>query len=912
MIDGPGELYLVACEPLTSHGFALPLFGQRSRANTLYVARCDPPGDHTGRISGFEVYEPSHHIWLPDPLQLPAVVGGPWLDVFLRGDPIAAGNPAEVWAALKLILNDVAAEAPLSVLDAAIHAGAPERNHLAAEARAYVEAKFGGARATRWSTALVGRTLEIGVLHAAAMLPLTDDLHIALRTLRVNIDPGQGTVVLELSASSAPTVNEPLDRLLADLGSLAGGLQVGLRRQTREDRGLAAGTAMVPEPEDFVSASDKLSPPSAGILILAVGDRARAIARHLDLPGWQPEGLTPVEKDGELRVDGRTRRTGAPRPIDVITATRMDRLPRLAGPCSVLVALIDDAEREDVLSAKRLQAAISAAADTETVVLLAPALPEDLPTSAVLDAGSGRLASFDALLDTSQARSPFWWGSARRSIDRRVADIVMAGALLSLVPEVRSALVDRRLDPPVVLAFALTPAGALAPREEVMLASESTWVRRSPDRMLFSKQIGLEGRGATTGARIALIEGRAPKVEFEEFAREALGEVVRSIGAGYRLMPGAAQANSRLWPAEPPAESLGLHSPQHAVALTLARDPKDLRLVITAEAPELRSVAAARSAGDVMVRYTDTETLASLLTSPAEATVLPSEVRLPVLRSSPANRRLAARGVDQRDVVRVTEDQLQEWLVGVPDALRIIVTEELRTIRPTGSTQASSPTYAFRRKALHDFEAQDSGGLGRLRDILGLASSELSAPYKRQADLEISWSPSPPGRIRFAILDGELPPVVIRLEPGQAVLQTAFIVDADEGASALFRSRAFAVWARATLSRSSSWMSRFSVGSTFGGFPLPRGFKLVEEADRVVLDSSGAGDEVTDLAAAVETVVERELARTSESSWKLAHRVGGSSPMRNIDRRILQLYDLPLDADDLALLMRLSELNAKL
>jgi hypothetical protein len=908
MSEKTGEMHLVACEPLTSHGFALPLFGQRSRANTLYIASCDPPGDHSGRISGFDVYEPSHHLWLPESLQLTAAVGGPWLDVFLRGEPFAAGRPADIWAALKQVLDEAAAETPLSLLDAAINAAAPERDQLANAARTFIVNRFGEDRARRWATLLSLRSLEVELMHAAAGDRLLD-----LKSCNVAADPTAGVIVATLPAQRPAAFSALLEPVLANAALLAEALEVELQRQVPEEASIDVLSPLpTSDDENFADAVDSLPPAATGMLILAIGGRARAIVRYLDMPGWHPEDIQAVEKDGDLRIDGRLHATGMPFPVEVVTATGMDRIRELSGQYDVIVVLAGDADRKNEQFASRVQDVVSAAARPGAMVLFAPAIPEQAPTSAMFDASRGRLPQFHALLDTSQARSPFWWGSARRSLDRRAADIVMGGAVLAMVPEVRQALADREGEAPVVLAFALVPTGTTAPREEIMLASESTWVRRSPERMLFSRQIALRGRSQAAAGRVALVEGRAPQLAFEEFAREALGEIVREPGSDHRPLEAAPWGDPKLWLAEGPSASLGLASPEHAVALTLAGPPRSLRLIVSAEAPTLASVTAARAAGQLLVRYTDKETLAPLLTSAVDSPVVPAELRLASLRSASPNRRLATRGVDQRDVVRLTEDQLQEWLASAAQAQQTTLMERLRTVRSTGSTRTVSPEHVLRRKDVLTSERDADGSIVRLQKLLRLENRELAASYKRQADLEISWTSSPPGRKRFAILDGELPPVVLRLETGEVVMQAAFIVDGDEGVPALFRSRAFAVWGRATLSRSNSWMSRFSVGTTFAGFPLPRGFKILEESGRAVLDSSEAGPELIRLAIAVETVIERELARSPQTSWKLAHRVGDSGPMREINALILKFYELPPDADDLALLVRLSELNAQL
>jgi hypothetical protein len=51
------ELFLAGYVQLTRRGFALPCFAANPRPNTWYTATCSVDGDHTGQITGFEVFE---------------------------------------------------------------------------------------------------------------------------------------------------------------------------------------------------------------------------------------------------------------------------------------------------------------------------------------------------------------------------------------------------------------------------------------------------------------------------------------------------------------------------------------------------------------------------------------------------------------------------------------------------------------------------------------------------------------------------------------------------------------------------------------------------------------------------------------------------------------------------------------
>ena len=154
----------------------------------------------------------------------------------------------------------------------------------------------------------------------------------------------------------------------------------------------------------------------------------------------------------------------------------------------------------------------------------------------------------------------------------------------------------------------------------------------------------------------------------------------------------------------------------------------------------------------------------------------------------------------------------------------------------------------------------------------------------------------------------------MQLRRDEIVLQTFFIIDGDWSAPALFRSRVFGVWAAATLSRSSSWMSRFSVGVTFAGFPIPPHFRVVgvngtgraiESEDRELLS----------LAMNVEGHIERIANAGGGSGWKAAQhstQLRELSAARALEARILAAHDLRSDADDLSILERLVAMNALL
>src|SRR5689334_12948780 len=118
--QGPDELFLAGYVQVFAEGFALPCYAASPRANIWYVAICSVDGDHTGTITGFELFDANEVQPLPKELQRKIRIGAFWHDVFLwAGDP-HVGVPATILYELAAEVGDVAAEAPISLLDLAL------------------------------------------------------------------------------------------------------------------------------------------------------------------------------------------------------------------------------------------------------------------------------------------------------------------------------------------------------------------------------------------------------------------------------------------------------------------------------------------------------------------------------------------------------------------------------------------------------------------------------------------------------------------------------------------------------------------------------------------------------------------------------------------------------------------------
>ena len=99
-------------------------------------------------------------------------------------------------------------------------------------------------------------------------------------------------------------------------------------------------------------------------------------------------------------------------------------------------------------------------------------------------------------------------------------------------------------------------------------------------------------------------------------------------------------------------------------------------------------------------------------------------------------------------------------------------------------------------------------------------------PLKRPADLRAAWTPPAEGDRRYVLEDGRVPIEMAQLPALSVPAQRMFLIDGDVSVPLLLLSRPFGLWARAMTSRSTSWLSRFSVSRTFETLPVPSCFVL--------------------------------------------------------------------------------------
>lgn len=909
MIDEDiSELLLAGFVPLRAQGLALPCYASGPLSNAWYCAVCSVDGDHTGTVTGFEPFESDDIIRLPAAAARAVSIGDPWHDVLLWKGEFHVGTPAIIIAQLGETAAELAAEAPLTLLDLAMAGDGLDRAALAATAYAHVRAQWGEAEADRWQSDGFARQqvmLEARRLLAAAG---TGDAGVV-----------RGIEVERIGTNLVADIPEALVRLLQEHDmftrfaarvaalaqethlSLAPVAEPGGPVATREpvaDDAAQAAEALADEPPVLSGSADAQS---ANVLVLASGARAHLLLRYIQRPDWEPRWDDAPRSGRGRRSSGRLDPNFAR--FDVVD----DRngLPDLS-PYEVIIWLVDDEaflNDQGRVTGQQLQAALGHGA--MPLCIIAPMLLAQQPPAILADRSvASDLPLFDTILDTAVVRSPFWPGNSRRSIDRRVADLVSATALLAAPGSPLHAWLteDRPRYEPLLLSIA---SGIRQSRESSGLFSEVSSAGRfaeGPRRRDAEQFTWTEvPRG---GERKKLLEGmavvRRHEPDFQSFAEAVIEHVPTSRPL---------QRDSKFLGEVPDPIADALTYPHLAAAFRAEPKRGDAICVVTAEAPGLRALRAAAKIGWSVIRYSDEESLRSLTTGRRRRTAdLPADIFLPDLNRLGRNRGLAIRGVDPRDVVRMPIHVLEEWRRRFRDSDLVASFRWYRSsINRYDEPPEAAGVAAVPAERLLQGEMQDDRAAAFLREHDDVIAAGARA--KRTADLRASWSQPADGAARFMFEDGKLPVRFGRVHHQEVAAQKFFTIDGDASVPLLFSSRLFRVWARATLTRSPSWSSRFSITRTFETFPLPDQFLVLNdgEGDRASLRASPRSKSLSALLKAYDPDMLRlEYSQAGRASDLASDRRDYFS---EVEERLLDLIGLPPDVSDLDLLERLVDMN---
>jgi hypothetical protein len=875
----------------------MPLYGQSEGANTLYVARASVPGDHGSTIAAFEPINVDDQRRLPPGESLVVQIGEPWLDVFLWNDAAYVGTAEQLWAELTPLHPDVEARAPLSLLELAVHAGRDEVSTLAGVALGFLHERFGEKRGRSWRRQFVRQQAEVALRRALADRQRDDA---QFQAIRLN-EATPNILTLDLPEElAADCSGDEVAASIARVSQLAAFLGASLAPLPVEK-----AAASVPVRPFTQGASSATLAPSvrdeAPVLVIAEGRRAREIVRHLRSkidyepklfgPEWEILAGSKVELSA-----AEERRTG-----------------------SVIALVLDEDEKEAAGLSGEIEEFLKRQAAAGALILLVPALPVTRPSIFLDPVCHTRLPFAHAILDTTIARSPFWWGNTKRSFDRRISDVLRLALAAAQSQVVRRELIQPRSHEaiPILSVGTISYTGdkGSAPdgSNSLRLGSEASWVTGDPKRsdpaVLFSVRINPDEVDGYRHDAQMIVEGRRRENRFPEFASAVIAPLVG------RIRHRSADPWARLEQLSGLPGEIGetMRAPDYAAVFTTGGETQgSFRLVVTAETPSLDTIEEADHLGWKIARYTDLATLRRLSEGTEQAATFPDEIHIGSIQSNEINRSLATRGIDQRDVVRVSYDLLSEWLDGIPAGEKAAARHHARPLRSATRPYGESDNDHL---LLRDYVL---GSDPAARQLLSLISSQGKEPpfrpMKRSGDLLKCWTPPSPEFRRYAIVDGAVPGIVLELRSDEVPLQDLFVIDGDHAVPALFRSRVFAVWARATLPAASSWMARFSVSNTFGGFPIADIFRIVgQEGSLAALVADGAPSRLGELAEEVGQHIERALASLPPGSWKEAHRQGDDLPaMRSLNGLVLHAYGLREEATDIQILRRLKEMNAAL
>jgi hypothetical protein len=633
------------------------------------------------------------------------------------------------------------------------------------------------------------------------------------------------------------------------------------------------------------------------ILVVPLGARADQISRQVHAPDWRPSFESDSSGPWEYVVStgAHLPPPGADVPPIIQVARAGDDLH--ADAFDVVVVIGDDEVGVEVTGPQNSLKLPSLSAPG--IRLFVPALPKDHPSDILVGSMPTR-GPFHAIVDSSVVRSPFWSGNTWRALDRRIADVAIGAAMLvggsKGVSKVLSDVSE--LMPTPVLSFAFGPHFREdgTPHAEFLpgLSSEAVGIAGAPGNLAVIRSMPFKpiwARQRPKQSERGIVEVRTPEAgDTVAF----LKEVARHASPGVQLSV----------PEVPPDLVRHLKYPGLAIGLSANSASGGAPVAVLAETPGLGLVQSAAFLGWKVARYTDGDFIREALTGEGLGgrNQLPNELLLPVLKQRSENKGLATRGVDPRDVVVVAPDVFMDT-GELPAALE----DQLRSFRAAFQVEdAAVPDHLIPTASLDDWLASEPQIGTVLRDFIGDARKRKQRVQKRPADLRVAWSRPVPPLLRFIVADGPIPVRLDLLAPETAPAQSLFIVDGDEAVPALLHSPLFETWARATTTRSTSWMSRFSVSRTFETFPIVPPFAMAGGRGLVVMRPAPS---LSRLAGAWLEEVRRGV-RTARDP--LEHQAHEAARIRvELDALVLAAYGLEADASDVVIMNRLIAMAAE-
>jgi hypothetical protein len=804
------RMLLAGYVTLTKHGFALPAYGAGARPNVWNVAVPTIDGDHAASISYFEMLESEEVEPLAEDRCIEVYTGDPWHEVFLWDDEIFIGTIEQIYRDTQRLHEAIEAKAPLTMLDLSLAAQGEGTANLAKSASRFLNDRLGFA---------VGQDMFAEVVIRPSAL-------LALRKQHNLSRPGSEFPEL-LHEFSISTNAEGSFSIELPKGSLAaiGGLEAAIEFDAAIDAlserlgtsilALENGKALASEAPTTLPEEPSVIPASfPQILVIVLNRRAAQIGRYLRIPTeilMKTGAHVRTAVDDELLV-GATQSS----------LTIVSHIPNTfeLDEYETIIWVLDNEALTDTGQLEYITDMV-AHLHGDAVTLLAPAPPENAPTAIVqkLPGIERLLDQFDAVIDTTLARSPFW-NTEKYSSDRQMADIIMRIAVaLTADLDSRDVLLHRRRGEQHRLLSLQRgfPQGYDAVHSAYSELLANSLDGSSNSKPLASFSVRDRSRNSSEDFFISL---KDMQIHFETFATAVISGFFKESGLTGAF--GLADMNEAI--------SSLLDFPGMAAAFSIRQDNIHKEIVLTAEAPSLGALKTARGFDLAVLRYTDSAALHRIMFIrhdngrggfretewyDSDGT-LPNEIALPTVHIPDVAIGLVTRGIDPRDILRISEAR---WM-------------ELTSLRPASAFESKAYVYRGsvnprteeRFLAIPNFaiaEAADAGDplAKRLADEISPRWKAEDRYSRRSFRKFEAWSQQN-GATRWLVAEAFRTMKLDVLAPGQLPSQRFMVIEGDVSVPMALRSRPFAVWVRAMAPRMHGTF-RLPVG-VVESFPFPR------------------------------------------------------------------------------------------
>ncbi len=204
-------------------------------------------------------------------------IGSPWQDVFLWGGVPRVGTPKSLFEQLRPEIDRLVARIPISTLELALAADAPNISTFVSAAVQHVERRHGEATAAQWRRDVL----------------LKGEVRLALRKLLGRVGAsgdaltGVRPTIVDFGGVYSATIPAQTSSFLAAAGLLDDARHAVWTAAQAVGFDLRLDIGALKTQEILVDKAAWLSG-AARILVVPIGSRAGAIARHISAPDWIP------------------------------------------------------------------------------------------------------------------------------------------------------------------------------------------------------------------------------------------------------------------------------------------------------------------------------------------------------------------------------------------------------------------------------------------------------------------------------------------------------------------------------------------------------------------------------------------------------------------------------------------------